>query len=75
MFNRLENYPYYLPLSWREKAGVRGEDILSTPTSILPPAYRQAGIKGEDNTCKFSLFEGEEPVLKDCQDDQKREIG
>ena len=35
-------------------------------TSILPPAYRQAVSKGEDNAWKFPWFVCDKPVMKDC---------
>ena len=46
------------PLARRGEGGGEGEHAMSTPTSILPPAYRQAGINGEDKTWQFSCFVG-----------------
>jgi hypothetical protein len=36
-----------------------GNDPIITPTSLLPPAYRQAGVKGEES----SLEELDAPQL------------
>jgi hypothetical protein len=35
-----------------EGQGEGGNDLVITPTLILPPAYRQAGIKGEESFLK-----------------------
>jgi len=36
MGNCSENNPDYPPLPWRERAGVREKQAMSTPTFILP---------------------------------------
>ena len=51
------------PLARRGEGGGESEYAMSTPTSILPPAYRQAGIKGEDKTWLFSWFTGDALVM------------
>jgi hypothetical protein len=60
----LENHPNYPPLPWWERAGVRGEYAMITPT----PAYRQAGspspIKGEGRWVEFSLFVSDDFIMK-----------
>jgi len=74
MISWLENDPNYPPLplvasgpeeplARSGEGGGKGDHAMSTPTSILPPAYRQAGIKGEDKTWQFSCFVRDQPAM------------